>query len=56
MVAKAGLIVAIFMHMRWERLALVYAILVPPLALLVLMSLMASEADFTFVTRLAHFR
>ncbi|WP_084663989.1 cytochrome C oxidase subunit IV family protein [Pandoraea faecigallinarum] len=56
MVAKAGLIVAVFMHMRWERLALVYAILIPPLALLVLMSLMASEADFTFVTRLAHFR
>ncbi|WP_331692054.1 cytochrome C oxidase subunit IV family protein [Pandoraea sputorum] len=55
MIAKAGLIVAVFMHMRWERLALVYAILIPPLALLVLMSLMASEADFTFVTRLAHF-
>ncbi|VVE00844.1 cytochrome C oxidase subunit IV family protein [Pandoraea anhela] len=56
MIAKAGLIVAVFMHMRWERLALVYAILIPPLALLVLMSLMAAEADFTFVTRLAHFR
>ncbi|VVE39426.1 cytochrome C oxidase subunit IV [Pandoraea capi] len=56
MVAKAGLIVAVFMHMRWERLALVYAILIPPLALLVLMALMAAEADFTFVTRLAHFR
>ncbi len=27
---KAGLIVAV-MHMLWERLALVYAILVPPL-------------------------
>ena len=56
MVAKAGLIVAVFMHMRWERLALVYAILIPPLALLVLMSLMAAEADYTFVTRLVHFR
>ncbi|MFJ2995309.1 cytochrome C oxidase subunit IV family protein [Pandoraea sp. NPDC087047] len=55
MVAKAGLIVAVFMHMRWERLALVYAILIPPLALLVLMSLMAAEADYTFVTRLMHF-
>src|SRR5579864_2108227 len=31
MILKAGLIVAVFMHMRWERLALVYAILVPPL-------------------------
>ena len=38
MFLKAGLIVAVFMHMAWERLALVYAILVPPLCLLVLAS------------------
>ena len=31
MLLKAGLIVAVFMHMVWERLAMVYAILVPPL-------------------------
>src|SRR6202043_4162301 len=31
MVLKAGLIVAVFMHMAWERLPLAYAILVPPL-------------------------
>ena len=30
MLLKAGLIVAVFMHMIWERLAMVYAILVPP--------------------------
>src|SRR5246127_5324211 len=30
MVLKAGLIVAVFMHMAWERLAPLYAILVPP--------------------------
>lgn len=30
MVLKAGLIVSIFMHMAWERLALIYAILLPP--------------------------
>ena len=35
MVLKAGLIVAIFMHMAWERLALMYAILVPPVLVLV---------------------
>ena len=29
MFLKAGLIVAVFMHMVWERLALIYAILVP---------------------------
>src|SRR5436190_19816711 len=36
MILKAGLIVAVFMHMAWERLSLIYAILVPPLSLLVL--------------------
>lgn len=56
MLLKAGLIVAIFMHMAWERMALVYAILVPPLCLLVLVGLMASEADYTLVTRLSSFR
>ena len=51
MLLKAGLIVSIFMHMAWERLALVYAILVPPLCLFVLIGLMATEADYTFLTR-----
>ncbi|BAU74432.1 cytochrome C oxidase subunit IV family protein [Metapseudomonas furukawaii] len=51
MLLKAGLIVAIFMHMAWERLALVYAILVPPLCLLVLVGLMAAEADYVFSSR-----
>lgn len=56
MLLKAGLIVSIFMHMAWERLALVYAILVPPLCLLVLVGLMATEAHYTFLTRLLFFR
>lgn len=51
MVLKAGLIVAVFMHMRWERLALIYAILVPPVAVLVFVALMTLEADHTFLTR-----
>jgi cytochrome c oxidase subunit IV len=51
MLLKAGLIVAVFMHMAWERLSLVYAILVPPLCLLVLVGLMATEADYTFGLR-----
>ena len=55
MLLKAGLIVAVFMHMAWERLSLVYAILVPPLCLLVLVWLMAAEADHTFLTRLLFF-
>lgn len=56
MVVKAGLIVAVFMHMAWERLALIYAILLPPLALLVLVGLMASEAGYTHLARVLFFR
>ena len=55
MLMKAGLIVAVFMHMAWERLSLVYAILLPPLALLVLVWLMAAEAGHTLLTRLLFF-
>ena len=56
MLSKAGLIVAVFMHMAWERLALICAILLPPIALLVLVGMMASESGYTFVTRLLFFR
>ncbi|AGW94669.1 MULTISPECIES: cytochrome C oxidase subunit IV family protein [Cupriavidus] len=56
MALKAGLIVAVFMHMAWERMALICAILVPPMCLLVLVWLMAEEANYTFLTRGAFFR
>ena len=36
MALKAGFIVAIFMHVVWERMALVLTILGPPIVLLVL--------------------
>ncbi len=55
MILKAGLIVSVFMHMMWERLAMIYAILTPPLCILVLISLMALEADYTFLTRVLFF-
>ncbi len=55
MFLKAGLIIAIFMHMAWERLALVYAILVPTGALLILTGLMSFEGNYTFTTRGAYF-
>ena len=51
MLMKAGLIVAVFMHMLWERLAMVYAILVPTTLLMVLLGIGALEADYTFFTR-----
>ncbi len=55
MIVKAGLIVAIFMHMAWERLALMYAILAPPGAVLLFVGIMAFESDYTHVTRVAFF-
>jgi len=55
MVLKAGFIIAIFMHMKWERLALIWAILGPPVVLLVLIGLMAVEGDYTETTRLERF-
>jgi len=55
MFLKAGLIISIFMHMVWERTALITAILVPPLCLLVFIGLMAIEADYTEFSRLFFF-
>ncbi|EPR15672.1 cytochrome C oxidase subunit IV [Agrobacterium sp. TS43] len=51
MILKAGLIMAIFMHMAWERLVLIYAILLPPVLVLVFAALMASESNYTALTR-----
>jgi cytochrome c oxidase subunit IV len=55
MLVKAGFIVAIFMHMRWERLALKLAILTPPVAIIILIGLMSLEGDYTFLTRIEFF-
>lgn len=54
MTLKAGLIVAVFMHMAWERLALGYAILLPPLLVLVFVAIMVFESDYTLLTRLRY--
>ncbi|KAA0073643.1 cytochrome C oxidase subunit IV family protein [Tardiphaga sp. P9-11] len=56
MMLKAGLIVAVFMHMAWERLALAYAILLPPLLLLVFVGIMAFESDYTLLSRIVFFK
>jgi cytochrome c oxidase subunit IV len=56
MVLKAGLIVAVFMHMAWERLALAYAILLPPTLLLVFVAIMTFESDYTLLTRIVFFK
>ena len=51
MFLKAGFIITIFMHMAWERLALIYTIFLPPLFLLVLIALMVIEGDYISLTR-----
>ena len=55
MFLKAGFIVAIFMHMKWERLALKFAILGPPVAILVLIWLMSAEGFYIEDTRVDYF-
>ena len=55
MFLKAGLIISVFMHMMWERIALIYAILLPPLCLLVFIAIMSIEADYTYLSRVIFF-
>lgn len=55
MILKAGLIVSVFMHMMWERMALMCAILVPPILVLIFMGLMFVEGNYTEWTRVIFF-
>ena len=56
MILKAGLIVAFFMHMAWERLFLIYAICLPPVLVLVFVALMTLESEYTLFTRELFFK
>ena len=51
MMLKAGLIVAVFMHMKWERLSLSYAIIILPVLMLVFVALMVIESEHTLLMR-----
>ena len=55
MLLKAGLIVSVFMHMAWERLALAYAILLPPVAVLIFVAIMVFESEYTHLIRVLFF-
>jgi len=55
MFLKAGFIIAIFMHMAWEKFALITAILGPPIAILFFIGFMAIEGDYTYVQRVETF-
>ncbi|KGJ96498.1 cytochrome C oxidase subunit IV family protein [Thalassotalea sp. ND16A] len=52
MLLKAGLILSIFMHVNWEKLSLKLLLFVPPIAILILIALMAIEADYTYLNRI----
>ena len=51
MFSKAGFIIAIFIHVMWERITLITTILGPPAVILLLIGMMASEGDYVFCTR-----
>jgi cytochrome c oxidase subunit IV len=55
MFLKAGFIIAIFMHMAWERAALIWAIVGPPVLLLFLIGFMVNEGNYTQRTRIDSF-
>ena len=55
MFLKAGLIMAFFMHLFWERYALVNVLLWPMTAIIVFVFIMAAESEYTFFTRALFF-
>ena len=55
MLVKAGLIMAVFMHMVWERLSMTMVILAPPFVLLLAMAIFGLEAQYTLSSRLQFF-
>ena len=55
MLVKAGLIMAIFMHLYWERWAIVNVLLWPMTAIMVFVAIMTAESQYTFFTRVLFF-
>ena len=55
MFLKAGLIMAFFMHLYWERYALVNVLLWPMTAIACFIFLMVAEFEYTVFTRLFYF-
>jgi cytochrome c oxidase subunit IV len=52
MFLKAGLILAIFMHVIWERMALQLLLFLPPIAILIFILLINIEANYVYLNRL----
>ena len=55
MISKAALIMAIFMHLFWERYAIVNVLLWPMTLMLLFVWIMVAESEYTLLTRLFYF-
>ena len=55
MFLKAGLIMAFFMHLFWERYTLVNVLLWPMTAIACFVGLMGADSRYTVFTRLVYF-
>ncbi len=55
MLSKAALIMAIFMHLFWERYVIVNVLLWPMTLMLLFVGIMAAESEYTLFTRLFYF-
>ena len=55
MFAKAGFIMAIFMHLYWERWAIVNVLLWPMTAIACFVGLMVAEGKYTLFSRIFYF-
>jgi len=55
MLSKAALIVAVFMHLYWERYAIVNVLLWPMTLMMLFVWIMAAESEYTMLTRIFYF-
>jgi cytochrome c oxidase subunit IV len=55
MLSKAALIMAIFMHLFWERYAIINVLLWPMTLMLLFVLIMVAESEYTLLTRLFYF-
>ena len=55
MFSKAYFICAVFMHMVWERMALVLGLFIPTFAIVVFIGIMGFESDYTQLSRKVFF-
>ncbi|MCH8537287.1 MAG: cytochrome C oxidase subunit IV family protein [Alkalimonas sp.] len=55
MVIKAGVILSVFMHVKWESLNLKLLLLIPTFAIVVFFILMAFEGNYVLLNRLMYY-